>query len=125
MVPERVAVQGEGQRYYVLSESSRSDSDASISGTPDPIFTSQGTFNSLFVFDLDRIRRRYDLSADSSLAEPSGEAHIHRSGFVTLYEDAFIAGICLPLHPLARDLLIYLGIAPGQLAPNGCRFLMG
>ena len=44
---------------------------------------------------------------------------------MTLYEDALMVGLCLPLHALARDLLIYLGIAPGQLAPNGWRFLMG
>ena len=34
-------------------------------------------------------------------------------------------GLRLPLHPLARNLLIFLGIIPEQLAPNGWRFLMG
>ena len=123
VVPERE--DREGQRFYVLTESSGSGGDESISGTPDPVFTSQGTLSSLFVSDLDRIRKRYDFPMGFSLAVPSEEAHIYRPGFVTLYEDAFIAGLRIPLHPLARDLLIFLGIAPGQLAPNGWRFLIG
>ena len=114
VVPECEDIQGEGQRYYVLTESSGSGSDESISGTPDPIFTSQGTLSSLFVSDLDKIRRRYDFPNGFSLAVPSEEAHIHRFGFITLYEDALIAGLQLLLHPLARDLLIYLGVTPGQ-----------
>ena len=44
---------------------------------------------------------------------------------MTLYEGTLITGFRLPLHPLARDLLIYLGIALDQLAPNGWRFLIG
>ena len=47
------------------------------------------------------------------LAVPLGEAHRHQSGFLTLYEDALLADLRLPLHPLARDVLIHLGIAPG------------
>ena len=61
---------------------------------------------------------RYRLSDSFSLSIPSGEAHSRYVEFVTLYEDALMVGLRLPLHALSRDLLIYLGIAPGQLAPN-------
>ena len=56
---------------------------------------------------------------------PSRDAHCHQSGIVTLYKNALIVGLGLLLDPLARDLLIFLSIAPGQLALNGWRFLMG
>ena len=55
----------------------------------------------------------------------STDASVQNPGFTTLYEDALAAGLRLPLHPLAWDLLNYLGIASGQLALNGWRFLIG
>ena len=77
------------------------------------------------MFNLERIRERYNLPNGFSLAVPSGDAHRRQPEFMALYEDSLIAGLHLPLHPLARDVLIYLGITLGQLAPNGWRFLMG
>ena len=65
------------------------------------------------------------MPGEVSLAVPSGEAHCRQFGFLTLYEDALMAGLHLPLHPLTRDVLIHLGIAPSQLAPNGWKFLAG
>ena len=46
-------------------------------------------------------------------------------GFTTVLEETFLVGLHLSLHPVAQNLLIHLGIAPGQLAPNGWRLLMG
>ena len=63
--------------------------------------------------DLKRNSERYHLPNGFSLAVPSSDAHRRQPGFVTLYEDALITGLRLPLHPLARDVLIYLSIAPG------------
>ena len=52
-------------------------------------------------------------------SEAFTNACTYKLGVTTLYEDALAAGLGLPLHPLAQDLLIYLGISPGQLALNG------
>ena len=62
-----------------------------------------------------------------SVATPEAfiDACTYESGFTILYEDSLVAGLRLPLHPLARNLLIHLGIAPGQLASNSWRFLIG
>ena len=79
------------------------------------------------VNDLARIRTRYDLPKTFSIAalEAFTDACTYEPGFTTLYKDALATSLRLSIHPLARDLLIYLGIAPRQLAPNGWRFLMG
>ena len=66
---------------------------------------------------MNRIRKKYSFLDGFSLAVPAGDAYTHQLGFVILYEDALVAGPCLLLHLLARDLLIFLGIAPGSLPP--------
>ena len=48
-----------GQRFYENSDSSGSDSEASISGAADPVFYCYGIYSSLIVSDLERIRGRY------------------------------------------------------------------
>jgi hypothetical protein len=42
-------------------------------------------------------------------------------GDVAFYEVDFQAGVCFPLQPFVRDLLDFLSLAPGQVAPNGWR----
>ncbi len=44
---------------------------------------------------------------------------------VCFYEIAFSLGLRLPLHPFLRSVFLTLGIAPGQLLPNGWRLLLG
>ena len=96
-----------------------------MSGSIEVAFCSRGISCCLTVADLERIRGKYQLSDDFSQVVPSRDAHDCQLKFVTLYEDVLTAVLRLPLQPLARDVLIFLGIAPGQLAPNGWRFLMG
>ena len=113
------------RHFYKLSDLSRLSREASVSGSAEVDFYSQGFFCSLTTYDLERIRCRYKLLYGFSLSVPSGEAHSRQSDFVTQYEDALMAGPRLPLHAFVRDLLIYPGIALGQLSPNHWRFLMG
>ena len=96
-----------------------------MSGSVEVAFCSRGISSCLIVVDLERIRERYLLPNGFSLAVHFGDASRRQPGCVTLYEDTLIAGLHLPLHLLARDMLIFLVIVPSQLAPNGWRFLMG
>ena len=102
------------------SESSGSKSDESVLGRADLVFTYRGIRSSLTVNDLAKIRRKYDFLRTFSVAVPEAftNAYTYELGFTTLYEDALASSLHLPLHPLAWDLLIYLGITLGQLAPN-------
>ena len=75
---------------------------------------------------LAKIRKKYDLPTTFSMVVLEDISSCSpEPRFVTLYEDTLAAGLRLSFHPLARDLLIFLGITPGQLAPNGWWFLMG
>ncbi len=43
---------------------------------------------------------------------------------MAFYEVDFQAGVRFPLQPFVRDLLDFLSLAPGQVAPNGWRTLL-
>ena len=107
-------------------ESAR-EPEASVSGRVEPEFSCRGVYSSLRDEDLPFIRASFGIADAYSLAIPRApiDACTHVPGFTAVFEDTFLASLRLPLHPVARDLLIFLGIAPGQLAPNGWRFLMG
>ena len=64
------------QHYYEVLDPSGLDSEASVSGIPDPTFCSQEIFSSLLVSNLERIRRRYELHNGFSLIVPSGDIHL-------------------------------------------------
>ena len=128
--PIRVSEESVGQHYFVVLDSdspSLSRNGAPVSGGAIDAFTCRGVRTVLSVNDLARISRKYDLFGALSIFIPlnSSDASVQSLGFGTLYKDALAVSLRLPLHPLARNLLNYLGIAPGQLSPNGWRFLMG
>ena len=102
-----------GQHYYEILDTSGSGNEASFYGTLDPAFYTQDIFNNLCVINLKRIKRKYELPGSFSLATPSRDAHLRHPGFITIYEDALVAGLRLPLHPLAWGLLIFFSITPG------------
>ena len=59
-----------GQRYYEVSESSGSGSEESVSSRTNPDFSCRGISSSLLVYNLVRIRKRYNLPDGFSLAVP-------------------------------------------------------
>lgn len=56
-----------------------------------------------------------------------GEAHAFHApgGSVALYEQALMVGLRFPVPWFLRELLLYLGLAPGQLMPNTWQIAIG
>uniref|UniRef100_A0A2N9F733 Uncharacterized protein n=1 Tax=Fagus sylvatica TaxID=28930 RepID=A0A2N9F733_FAGSY len=79
------------------------------------------------VEDLDKYRRKYQIPEDVVLRIPESDevACSSRYGDVAFYEADFNAGVRFPLQPLMRELLDRLNLAPGQLAPNAWRTVVG
>jgi hypothetical protein len=71
--------------------------------------------------DIDRIRRRYHIPNDVLRIPDSDErAYCPKyKGDVTFYEADLRADLRFPMQPFVRELLDFLSLAPGQVAPNG------
>uniref|UniRef100_A0A2N9GMJ2 Transposase (putative) gypsy type domain-containing protein n=1 Tax=Fagus sylvatica TaxID=28930 RepID=A0A2N9GMJ2_FAGSY len=74
---------------------------------------------------LDRVRTRYQIPQDVVLRIPGPDeracSHVED---VALYESALTAGLRFPVQPFIRELLDFLSLAPGQVAPNGWRVIL-
>ena len=81
---------GEGQAEVVASQSG---GEVSVSGSAETELCSRGIFSVLVAGDLDRIRTKFGIPGEVSLAVPSGEASRYQLGFLTFYEDALLAGL--------------------------------
>jgi hypothetical protein len=46
-----------------------------------------------------------------------------RGGDIVIYERMLLAGLRLPFPKIARELILYLGVSPSQIAPNVWRYL--
>ena len=68
-----------------------------------PDFSCQRVNSTLRGSDIARIRSRYSIPTSFSLGTPAPRVWSYDclKGFITLYEDTFLAGVHLPLHPLA------------------------
>jgi hypothetical protein len=74
--------------------------------------------------DINRIRIRYQIPDDVVLRIPDLDERAccpKFEGNVAFYEVDFQKGVCFPIQPFVRDLLDFLSLAPGQVAPNGWR----
>uniref|UniRef100_A0A2N9FY07 Uncharacterized protein n=1 Tax=Fagus sylvatica TaxID=28930 RepID=A0A2N9FY07_FAGSY len=76
---------------------------------------------------VDKYRRKYQIPEDVVLRIPESDevACSSRYGDVAFYEADFTAGVRFPMQPLMRELLDHLNLAPGQLAPNAWRSVVG
>ena len=77
--------------------------------------------------DIDRIRGRYQITDDVVLRIPDSDERAccpKYEGDVAFYEADFRAGLRFPMQPFVRELLDYLSLAPGQMAPNGWRTII-
>jgi hypothetical protein len=76
---------------------------------------------------LDGYRRKYQIPEDVVLRIPESDeiACSSRYGDVAFYEADFNADVRFPMQPLMRELLDHLNLAPGQLAPNAWRTVVG
>jgi hypothetical protein len=46
-----------------------------------------------------------------------------RGGDIVIYERMLLAGLRLPFLEIVRELILYLGVSPSQIAPNAWRYL--
>jgi hypothetical protein len=115
-------------------EDSRSQGEApSVSGSsrvvgPGDSWTARSYLSKVVDSDgLDGYRRKYQIPEDVVLRIPESDevACSSRYGDVAFYEADFNAGIRFPMQPLMRELLDRLNLAPGQLAPNAWRTVVG
>jgi hypothetical protein len=77
--------------------------------------------------DIDRMRRRYQTPDDVVLRIPDSDERAccpKYEGNVAFYEADLRAGLRFPVHPFVRELLDFLGLAPGQVNPNGWRTIV-
>jgi hypothetical protein len=77
--------------------------------------------------DIKRMRGRYQIPDDVVLRIPDPYERAccpKYEGDVAFYEGAFQGGLRFPLQPFVRELLDYLSLAPGQVAPNGWRTII-
>ena len=74
---------------------------------------------------LDRIRSRYQVPGDVVLRIPNlDERACSPDEDVAFYEATLTAGLHFPVQPFIRELLDFLSLAPGQIAPNGWRVII-
>ena len=77
--------------------------------------------------DIDRMRRRYQIPDDVVLRIPDSDERAccpKYEGDVAFYEADLRAGLRFPVQPFVRELLDFLGLALGQVNPNGWRTIV-
>uniref|UniRef100_A0A2N9I0S5 Uncharacterized protein n=1 Tax=Fagus sylvatica TaxID=28930 RepID=A0A2N9I0S5_FAGSY len=124
-LPEGLSDRDEGTRSL---EETPSISGSSEGVGPEASWTARSYLSKVVDNDgLDGYRRKYQIPEDVVLRTPESDevACSSRYGDVAFYEADLKAGIRFPLQPLMRELLDRLNLAPGQLAPNAWRTVVG
>ena len=124
-LPEGLSERDEGTRS---TEATPSVSGSSGTVGPDDSWSARSYLSKVVaVEDLDKYRTKYQIPEDVVLRIPESDevACSSRYGDVAFYDADFNAGVRFPLQPLMRELLDRLNLAPGQLAPNAWRTVVG
>jgi hypothetical protein len=109
------------------SEATSSTSGARPSGWVDRSWKAMSYFSRVTQDDIDRMRRRYQIPDDVVLRIPDSDERAccpKYVGDVAFYEADLKAGLRFPIQPFVRELLDFLGLAPGQINPNGWRTII-
>ena len=109
------------------SEATPSTSGARQSGWVDRSWKAMSYFSRVTQDDIDRMRRRYQIPEDVVLRIPDSDERAccpKYVGDVAFYEADLKAGLRFPMQPVERELLDFLGLAPGQINPNGWRMII-
>jgi hypothetical protein len=69
------------------------------------------------------LRVNYDIGKSVCLHFQDPSSLSITGGDISLFESMFMAGLRLPFPDIARELLLYLRVAPSQIFPNSWRYL--
>jgi hypothetical protein len=67
--------------------------------------------------------QNYDIPPTVRMFYQNLKIRFIEDGEVTLFERMFLAGLRLPFPEIARDLVLFLMVAPSQIMPNAWRYL--
>ena len=117
----------EGEAREVLSEAMPSTSGSRLVSRVNGSWKAMSYFSKIDQEDINRMRTCYQIPDDVVLMIPDPDERVccpKYEGDVAFYEVDFQGGIHFPLQPFVRELLDYLSLAPGQVAPNGWRTII-
>jgi hypothetical protein len=70
-----------------------------------------------------RLRNNYDILPPVLLHFQNPVTLEIQRGDIVIYEWILLVGLRLPFPDIARELVLYLGVSPSQIAPNAWRYL--
>jgi hypothetical protein len=111
-----------GEEREVSSEATPSTSGSHPMSRVNRSWKAMSYFSKVDQEDINRMRGHYQILDDVVLRIPNSDQKAccpKYEGDVAFYEVDFQAGLSFPLQPFVRELLDYLSLAPGQVAPNG------
>ena len=109
------------------SEEVPSTSGACQSTSVDRSWKALSYFSTVTQDDIDRMRRCYQIPDDVILRIPDSDeraCYPKYKGDVAFYEADLRVGLRFPMQPFVRELLDFLGLALGQVNPNGWRTIV-
>jgi hypothetical protein len=127
-LPEGLSSESAGRAMReVSSEATPSTLDSRQLSRVNRFWRALSYFSKIHQDDIDRIRRRYQIPDDVVLRIPDSDERAccpKYEGDVAFYEADLRAGLRFPMQLFVRELLDFLSLAPGQVAPTGWRTII-